>query len=271
MDTPILWQFTSSHFNEKARWALDFKRIAHIRNSLIPGFHVAVIKPLTGQTQVPVLKLHGEVVCGSGAIIDALERAYPEPPLYPPAEAERYRALELQKYFDEELGPYIRRWVFFMARDNPDFVREAFASHASAPARLANRVMSPLIRPMMRRLMDITPESSEVAYRKMLAAMDHLERELQPSCYLVGDSFTVADLTAAALLSPIARPPEFPYRPDLVLPEPIAKAREQLVSRRALQWTLDMYRQHRGASAEIPENADFARSSARRPGVVEPN
>ena len=40
--------------------------------------------------------------------------------------------------------------------------------------------------------------------------MDRIERERGPSGYLVGDSFTVADLTAAAILSPLVRPPEFP-------------------------------------------------------------
>ena len=41
--------------------------------------------------------------------------------------------------------------------------------------------------------------------------MDRLEREISRSGYLVGESFTVADLTAAALFYPAARPPEFPY------------------------------------------------------------
>lgn len=41
--------------------------------------------------------------------------------------------------------------------------------------------------------------------------MDRLELELSASGYLVGDSFTVADLTAAALFYGVARPPEFPY------------------------------------------------------------
>jgi len=53
MDTPELWQFTSSHFNEKARWALDFKHVPHIRHSLIPGFHVPVVKRMTGKTHRP--------------------------------------------------------------------------------------------------------------------------------------------------------------------------------------------------------------------------
>ena len=68
---------TSSYFNEKARWALDFKRVPHIRHSMIPGFHVPVIKRMTGKTHVPVLKLDGTAISDSSRIIEALERAYP--------------------------------------------------------------------------------------------------------------------------------------------------------------------------------------------------
>ena len=31
-----LLQFPYSHFNEKARWALDFKGLRHVRTSLLP-------------------------------------------------------------------------------------------------------------------------------------------------------------------------------------------------------------------------------------------
>ena len=128
MDTPELWQFTSSHFNEKARWALDFKRVPHIRHSVIPGFHVPVIKRMTGKTHVPVLKLDGTSISDSSRIIEALERAYPEPPLYPGDSDERRRALELEEHYDEELGPYIRRWVFHVILPYPEFLRALFVS-----------------------------------------------------------------------------------------------------------------------------------------------
>src|SRR5258708_9206712 len=96
MDTPELWQFTSSHFNEKARWALDFKHVPHIRHSMIPGFHVAAVKRMTGKTQVPVLKLNGAAISDSSKLIEALEHAYPDPPLYPanPHQCRRTLALE---------------------------------------------------------------------------------------------------------------------------------------------------------------------------------
>ena len=58
----------------------------------------------------------------------------------------------------------------------------------------------------------------------MRAALDRLEAELQPSGYLVGERFSVADLTAAALLAPVVLPPEFPYRPPGPLPAPAGDA-----------------------------------------------
>jgi glutathione S-transferase len=259
MDTPELWQFTSSHFNEKARWALDFKRVPHIRHSLIPGFHVATVKRMTGKTHVPVLKLDGTAISDSSRIIEALERAYPEPALYPADPDQRRWALELEDFFDEELGPYIRRWIFHVILPYPKFVRAAFVSHASPAAQLAQRAMSPLIGVVMRRQMDINPATAEVARSKTMAAMDRLERELQPSGYLVGDRFTVADLTAAALLSPLVRPPEFPYKAVAPLPEPLVKIRDAVSTHPAFRWTLQTYREHRGESAEVATEASASR------------
>ena len=255
-----LWQFTSSHFNEKARWALDFKRIPHIRHSLIPGFHIPTIKRMTGKTTVPVVKLNGEAISDSSRIIEALERAYPEPALYPADADERARALELEDYFDEDLGPYIRRWIFHVILPYPEFVRAAFVSHASKGAQLAHRAMSPLFGVIMKRQMNINPASAEVARGKTMAAMDRLANELRPSGYLVGDRFTVADLAAAALLSPLVRPPEFPYKAAVPLPEPLAKIRDSLSTHPAFRWTLQTYLQHRGKSAEIAGAANLSGS-----------
>ena len=158
-----------------------------------------------------MLKLNGEITSDSSRIIEALERAYPEPPLYPAEPAERRRALELEDYFDEELGPYIRRWIFYLIPPYPNFVRAAFVSHARLSTRLAHRAISPFIIGLMRRRMEINPASAEIARGKTLAAMERLASELRPWGYLATDRFTVADLTAAALLSPLVRPPEFPY------------------------------------------------------------
>ena len=53
------------------------------------------------------------------AIIAALERRWPEHPLYPEDPDERRRALELEDYFDEQLGPQIRLLGWHELRNGP--------------------------------------------------------------------------------------------------------------------------------------------------------
>ena len=96
--------------------------------------------------------------------------------------------------------------------------------------------------------MGITPEGAERSRGKVVAALDRIEAELRPSGYLVGDRFSVADLAAAALLSPLVWPAEYAY-PMPAIPERVARWRDSLGSRRAFQWAADMYRRHRVASA----------------------
>jgi glutathione S-transferase len=246
-----LWQFTNSHFNEKARWALDFKRVPHVRHSLLPGFHVRKIKQLTGQTTVPVLMLDGEVVFDSSRIIAALERARPDPPLYPSDAGDRRRALELEEFFDEELGPYIRRAAFHAMLPFPGFVTGLIAGEAGFAARLAFRAALPVIRRVIERDLQIDDASAATAREKTVAALDRLEHELAGSDYLVGDRFTVADLTAAALLSPLVRPPEFPYSVPEPVPHPVQRWRSSLCERRGWRWVVETYRRHRGTSAAV--------------------
>ena len=67
----------------------------------------------------PLLQLDGEAIGDSTAIIAALERRFPDPPLYPEDPAERSRALELEEFFDEELGPHLRLLAFHEATKDP--------------------------------------------------------------------------------------------------------------------------------------------------------
>jgi UDP-N-acetylmuramate--alanine ligase len=92
---PVLWHLKVSHYNEKARWALDYKGLPHTRRAMDPGRHQKVAKKLSGGTTFPVLELNGRAVGDSTEIIAELERLRPKPELYPADPAERRRALEL--------------------------------------------------------------------------------------------------------------------------------------------------------------------------------
>jgi glutathione S-transferase len=250
---PVLWQLQLSHYNEKVRWALDYKRVPHIRRSLLPGIHVLKAKRLTGDTwTTPVLTLDGRSIGDSTRIIAEVEERWPQPPLYPPDAAQRRRALELEEFFDEELGPHIRRVAYFELLPHPALVVPLFTHGQPLAARALLRAGFPMLRKRMRERFEITPETAETSRAKTVAAMDRLEREISPSGFLVGESFTVADLTAAALFYPVVSPPEFPYPTvaDHELPESMREFRGSLAERPGGKWVADTYHRHRFSPTE---------------------
>ena len=75
----MLWQFALSHYVEKVRWALDVKGVPHVRRSLLPGLHINRIRKMTGQTAVPVFEFNGVSIHDSSAILEEVEKLWPEP------------------------------------------------------------------------------------------------------------------------------------------------------------------------------------------------
>ena len=252
---PVLWQVQVSHYVEKVRWALDYKRVPHIRRSLLPGLHAVKAKRLTGDTSTaPVLTINGRSTGDSSRIIALIEERWPQPPLYPKDPAQRRRAVELEEFFDEELGPHIRRAFYHELLPHPELVVPLFTQGRPRAARALLRTGFPILRVAMRRRFEISATAAANSRAKMVAAMDRLEREISPSGYLVGDRFTVADLTAAALFYPVPRPARFPYAmvADADLPDSFREFVDSLARRPGGQWVAQIYRQHRGASAELP-------------------
>jgi glutathione S-transferase len=249
-ERPTLWHINVSHYSEKVRWALAWKGVEHRRRAPIPSTHIPIALWLTrgAQYTFPVLTLDGRNIGDSTAIIAALEERYPQAPLYPEDAGERRRALELEDFFDEELGPPIRQLVWHELGKDPD--RFALVMERTSPPSLARfskpaaqygRVFTAL------RFAARSEETAERSRATVLAALDRLEAELQAGEgeYLAGDSFTVADLTAASLFYPLALPEGAPLPPDQPLPESYQRFREPLKDRPGLEWVRKIFRRHR--------------------------
>ena len=249
--TPVLWHLKVSHYNEKVRWVLDYKGIPHVRRAAIPGRHAPIARKLNAGSTFPVLVLGDGAIGDSTRIIEELERRYPEPPLYPDKPLVRQRALSLEDFFDEEFGPYLRLLVLHHMLPSGKLTLGTFTPDLAGLRRLSARAMFPLLRRRIAADFKIDAESVNLAYEKVYAAGDRFLRLLKPSGYLVGDRFTVADLTVAALASPVVAPEQFPY------PQPqrdhrlLAPLRDALASSGLYDWTRDIYARHRGTSAEV--------------------
>jgi glutathione S-transferase len=245
---PTLWQIDVSHYSEKVRWALAWKGIEHRRRTPVPGAHMAVAAWLSRgrQLTLPILEIHGRRICDSTAIIAALEELHPEQPLYPDDPGERRRALELEDFFDEELGPHIRHLAWHEFRRDRERLTELMRQTAPGPLTRVPRATAAYAHVFTAlRFRAGDTEQAERGRAKVLVALDRLERELGEGDYLVGDRFTVADLTAASLFYPLVIPEEGPLPADQPAAAGFERFREPLLERRGFRWVAEMFRRHR--------------------------
>ena len=258
MDTPLLWHIPLSHFSEKARWALDYKGIAHHRQVLGADYLIRAWRA-TGRGKLPILWLDGRAIGDSTHIIAALDERYPEPPLYPRDADARQRALALEDYFDEQLGPAVRAAIIGpLFRHDPDVALRLLTT--GMPDK-AYRTLRPLLRifPAYYRFRHQIRDANLEADRATVnAALDRIEQERQGRSYLVGDAFTVADLTGAAMLGALLEPPELQYPRRVGLPPDLEDYGVTLLRHPATQWAANVYRLHRGRSAEVSRRSAVA-------------
>ena len=142
-----LYTIQLSHPGHAARLMLEHKGIDHRVTVLPAGLHPALLRALgfRGHT-VPALRLDGRRVERSLAIARELERAKPEPPLYPREAEGRARVEEAERWGEAEFQPVPRRlfrWSLTRDRD----AREWMARTAKLPApALQARTNLPLVR-----------------------------------------------------------------------------------------------------------------------------
>lgn len=246
-----LLQFRHSPYNEKVRWALDVKHVPHRRRSLLPGPHVAIVKRLTGRTTTPVLLHDGVALDGSARIVQWLDLRYP-PTLLPDDATLREEALRIERWFDEDLTPRIRRTVLAALLAQPGFFARVFGDGTPPLKRRLYACVVPFAAPLVRKGNGITGAPSiEDGHRAAHEALEFVAQRGAATGYLCGSGFTVADLTAASTLAVLVRPGQSP----MASPQPVGRSFRALVQRYArhpgAEWVRHIYARHRGATTDF--------------------
>jgi glutathione S-transferase len=89
----------------------------------------------------------------------------------------------------------------------------------------------------------VNPETAAEGMARTHAMLDRIAAEVGPSGYMVGDEFSVADLTAAGLCFPLA--PEPYLRPVHRAARQLLELREELAGHPAIAYVAEMYDRHR--------------------------
>lgn len=234
-----------SHYCEKARWALERCNIAYEEDGHLPLFHYLANRRAGAPRTVPVV-VDGEHLITDSTDIVAWADATRPGTLVPVGET-RAAALALEDTFDRDLGPATRRWGYFylLPRKDLDHVITRGVPRWEA---VALRLVRPIAVGVMKRGLKIDAAGAERSRQKIEEVFASVAALLADGRrYLMGERFTVADLTFAALASPVLLPREHPF--GLPPPEefPIA-AQDQIAAWRASpagRFAMRLYAEHR--------------------------
>ncbi len=224
-----LYQLHWSHYVEKVRWALDYKGLEWSAVDVDPFTkremqHLECRTTLeSGRTLYTVPAIHdeatGTALADSSEILGYLERTYPSPALYPAEASGRDEVTRWMLWLDSTLGLAARRLAYTqIALEHPGLLAELFVPNtlgtggaSSVKARIAGSVIAGVLARRFRFLHNRMDRVFEQLEQCLLTAAGRLSS----GRHLVGDRFTAADLTLAALMRPALLVPFFRDHPRL--------------------------------------------------------
>ena len=243
MDT-IFYQFSVSHYCEKARWALDYKGVQYQVKDLLPGLHILTLRKKVKGTSLPVLSMNGVYVQGSDQIIDFLDQTVATKPLTPVDAVLRTEAENWETFAANQLGTPYSVFYYSNMLQNPELLRQRYIQTSPWYGSLYYAITFNRISQRIRELYNINTNSAQQARATIEVGLQKLEHHLQSRSYLVGDQFTRADLSVAALISPLALPPQLAYN-RLPAHPAMVELRKHFAGSPVIQWVNDIYQTHR--------------------------
>ena len=216
-----------SHFCEKARWALDRAGVDYVERPHLQLIHIFAARFAGGGRTVPVFVTEErQVLPESAAIVRwADTQLAPAQRLYPEGELGA-EAGALEGSLDEGFGPDGRLWMYHETL--PVVHQMGPWALAGIPAweRGVFHSGGPFISIMLRRYLGVDATTAAAALGRVHRVFDDVAERLSDGRrFLLGDRFTAADLTFAALAAPMLLPARYgsPLPPLEAAPDGLAR------------------------------------------------
>ncbi|GAA0716934.1 glutathione S-transferase family protein [Dokdonella soli] len=215
-----LYKLHWSHYVEKVRWALDFKRLAW-RGIEVVAFTKQEMQRFDCSKTVPLIhdNATGVAMSDSSPIIRYLEETYPEPTLLSADPDERAAVWQWMLTLDSTLGLNTRRLAYSqIIMECPQALPTLFLPNVLGGvfARPGLRVLAaPILGAMLVRRFRFDRNRIDRVYEQLETQLLPIAARLERDGFLVGGRFTAADLTLASLLRPLRVVPHFRDHPRL--------------------------------------------------------
>jgi glutathione S-transferase len=248
-----------SHFCEKARWALDRAEVDYVEEPHLQLIHVLAARAAGGGRTVPVFVSDaGEVLPESADILRWTDtQIRPERRLYPDGKLGA-EAAALEAWLDHGLGPDGRLWMYHETLPVVGEMRQWALAGVPRWERALFRSSGPVVGIAIRRYLGVDTASAAAALDRIDRVFDDVAERLSDGrqC-LLGERFTAADLSFAALSAPVLLPPRYgsPLPPLQEMPEAFARQVRRLRSHPAGAFADRLYQEQRGRAAGAPRGA----------------
>lgn len=245
---PRLITFRISHYCEKVRWALDRISFPYVEECHLPPLHRLKTTPLGGSS-VPVLVTETEVFTDSANIFKYLDTVAPAHlKLYPDSSVLRHEVDGLEAQFNRKLGVLTRQWGYFYGLQSQDLMQQVWCEGVPEWEKFLFPILFPVTRRLVNSTYNVHRESAIAAYDQIQQIFETVSHHLSEGRnYLVGDSFSAADLTFASLSAPGLLPPEYGgLFPELnQLPDEMGEQVQALRETIAGKYVLRLYQEER--------------------------
>src|SRR3954447_332390 len=232
-----------SHYCEKARWALERAGVTYEERAHLQVLHWVAVGRAGGGRTAPVLRCGERVFAESADIVAFADSRGAGLSSGDPA----VRALE--EDLDARLGPHGRRWMYDCMRGESALIQRYAATGVPAWERRALPLGFPVISRVIDRYLDITPESAAESLQEVRDVYESIAALLASngSGSPVGDSFSAAGLTFAALSAPLVLPSGYgvPLPSVEEVPARMGEVVRELRDHPAGRHALEMYRRER--------------------------
>jgi len=194
-----LYVVNGSHPCATVERALELKGIDYTLFEWPPPMHAPMQWLLFRERTVPALRLDGEKISGSRAILRRLEELRPEPALYPADPEARAKVEEAERWGDEVFQSIARRILWPAFKRNPSASTSFSAgSKIPLPAPVVN-VSMPLISRLEMRLNKATEGATRADLAALPGHLDTVDAWIADGV-LGGEQPNAADLQIATTL-----------------------------------------------------------------------
>ena len=192
-----LYQFEISPFCDKIRRSLRYKGVPFEVVNIPVASSVVAIRRVNPVGKLPCLDLDGRLIADSTNIAEAIEDAFPDPPLYPSGKRERALVHVLEDWADESLYYYEMRLRFGIRHNAARWVPKLLAHDSPVLARLVAPVL-PLLLKQQLSSQGLGKKPDDVAVRDVARHVRAIESIVHGNDWLVGSTLTIADLAVFA-------------------------------------------------------------------------